>query len=111
MNRNISQESGVEIEKHIVAFIDLLGFTEALKEEKNFNSLLSLLQKFITLKKNSHEELIGTNADGNHSYIIHPSISAFSDSLIISYPLGGILPPVAILSELSRVVSHISRPH
>lgn len=92
-------------EHRIVAFIDLLGFKNALKEDRNFEKLLELLSFFVGHNRNYNEKQVGITIEGNKSYTIHPSIMAFSDSIIISYPLDGILPATAIFSELSEHIA------
>lgn len=68
----------------IVMFLDLLGFRKALEEESNASYLLELLQQ---IKKNEREEklpqfeIIGPVTN----FTLTPCISAFSDSLIVSF--------------------------
>jgi len=94
-------------EKLIVGFIDLLGFESALNDD-SFEKLFDLLKQLTGLKKNFCEKQIGITKEGNKQYSIEPSITAFSDSVVISYELGGVLPPVAIFTELSRNIAHIA---
>ena len=94
-------------EKLIVGFIDLLGFESDLNDD-SFEKLFDLLKQLTGLKKNFCEKQIGITKEGNKQYSIEPSITAFSDSVVISYELGGVLPPVAIFTELSRNIAHIA---
>lgn len=65
--------------QYIVAFIDILGFKEAVN--KDFNSSLNLLLEL--KEKLSTAEHLNSNSNG---YIhIQPAVSVLSDSIIISY--------------------------
>src|SRR5580704_9524440 len=79
-------------EESFVAFVDLLGFSEAnkeLTEEVRFqvfqllSSLVALRSVFIAI----HESL----ADGSTRHWVRPTISNFSDNIVISYSLDSLL--------------------
>jgi hypothetical protein len=94
-------------ENHLVAYIDLLGFTDAvdssLAQEKN--ELLQLLQTFASVRKEApvHDVQIDTPS---YKYIVaRPGFMSVSDSIIISYKI-----PTSrdINMALIQLTNHIS---
>jgi hypothetical protein len=108
MLENGSKHPALEGSQRMVAFIDLLGFSNAVEQESNFEKLYELLSFFVNQTRNSIENHIGITQEGNKTYTIHPSITAFSDSLVVSYPLGSILPPMGILLKLCNNIAAVA---
>jgi len=70
-------------EERIVAFIDLLGFSNSMncKDDLIIKNVRDILVKMQNMTKSNSE----TIKAGNHVMVL-PTISAMSDSIIISYP-------------------------
>jgi hypothetical protein len=67
----------------VTAFVDLLGFSEALKIEENAHEILTILHQF----KGSEKKTSDAKAEVKQQTTeikVTPSISAFSDNLLIS---------------------------
>ena len=97
-------------EKHLVAFVDLLGFREALRDEKRSDKILQLLTSISEFKG---EFLIESMpADRGRSTEVRPAISAFSDNVVISYPVKTLaehgLSTVLAMHLLQNLVSYIA---
>ena len=70
-------------QKSVVAFIDLLGFKSSLKHEENLVEILNVLRRMKAGESSNDSSL--TQVEGNtHVIKIKPSISVFSDSMVIS---------------------------
>lgn len=94
--------SSNEYKDHIVAFIDLLGFKEAIKSGKQ-NDILELLTKFAAQKKftsaiHAYGELQTFDFD----------IHAFSDNIVISYPLNKSEDLQITLFALTNFISYLA---
>ena len=98
----------MSLDEKIIAYIDLLGFNYALNNDDKFETLLDLLKSFSLLKGNYFEKELEGGSDENKRFEIRPSVTAFSDSLIISFPLNRILPPNGIISEIRQLISKIA---
>lgn len=108
---NISgnEQAGKSVKTNrIVAYIDLLGFTDAARNDDNLDRLVNLLQSFVNLNKNFIEQKVGKTAEGNDIFNIYPAITACSDTIVISYPLNGILPARAIIMQLGTDIANIA---
>lgn len=69
--------------KSVVAFVDLLGFKEALKDEANAKEILDILHQI------KHGEIAKCSAttliNGSVTEVrVKPSVSAFSDNVVMS---------------------------
>jgi hypothetical protein len=75
-----------QFENHLVAFIDILGFRDALRDKENLNTFLGLIAGFVNLNSNfaMHVE---NREDKSQIIKLRPSITAFSDNIAISYSL------------------------
>ncbi len=69
----------------VVAFIDLLGFKEAVKVEKNAPEILHILQQIKNGENSSHKADIEKSRT-TATIKLKPAISAASDSLAITIP-------------------------
>ncbi|MFY9288467.1 MAG: hypothetical protein WAO98_08185 [Alphaproteobacteria bacterium] len=75
------------MQQQLVFYIDFLGFADAVNdwsEEKKLK-LISLLHNLESLK--SEYNLTETKIDNGTQYNIKPSITTFSDHIVISYPI------------------------
>ncbi|HEX4371251.1 MAG TPA: hypothetical protein VH019_07880 [Rhizomicrobium sp.] len=72
-------------EKHIVAFVDFLGFREALQQGGRADSILDLLTTISGFQGDYFSQQIPV--ENGRSFNLRPAISAFSDNIVISYPL------------------------
>lgn len=77
-------------EEHIVAFIDLLGFKDAVNANRQVE-ILKLLQLFIKLR-NEESKINSIKFEKQETYNISPAISVFSDNIVISLPVKNELP-------------------
>lgn len=71
--------------QHLVAFIDILGFRKAMSDRNRADSILASLGKLAAFQGNFYAES-KKNKHGHQSFV-RPAISAFSDNIVISYPL------------------------
>ena len=87
-----------EFPEHIVAFVDMLGFANAVMSGEGATHIVQLLR---SLKEISGDFWIETKKmdDGSARSLVRPAVTAFSDSIVISYPIqaGGIEIVTAIL--------------
>ncbi|MGM4918519.1 hypothetical protein [Tardiphaga sp. 813_E8_N1_3] len=77
------------MEKQIVLFLDFLGFAEASKRmgDNIQNDLLSLLKTIADLR--SEFSITTEDIDnGSKRHSLKPTVSTFSDHIVLSYPLG-----------------------
>ncbi|MCC2626088.1 MAG: hypothetical protein K0R14_1961 [Burkholderiales bacterium] len=103
------------MKNHIVAFIDLLGFSTAVcraKSDYENNNLLELLKAYTKLNNHGTFNEIFPAKDGNVNYQIAPAFTAVSDSIIISYSIStgneNIDNPHFHLNQLMRLISWIA---
>jgi hypothetical protein len=77
-----------QYEEQFVAFVDLLGFSEASEEldEETRNAVFELLLSLHSLRSESSFDATKV-APGHVKYRIKPEISTFSDHIVVSYPL------------------------
>lgn len=77
----------INFKKRIVAFIDILGFKEVVRKNKE---LLSEVLKLLYQIKEKNGPFTGTITPkevGSFNIGVEPDISSYSDNIIISYPL------------------------
>lgn len=72
-------------ENHLVAFVDFLGFQEALAEGGRADSILELLTTISGFQGDFQSQQVP--AENGQTFNIRPAIAAFSDNIVISYPL------------------------
>jgi hypothetical protein len=79
--------SRFDYEEHFVAFIDFLGFADAI-DSADEDARTKLLTLLVALSKVQSEFLVETRAtpDGTATEVA-PNITTFSDNIVISYPL------------------------
>lgn len=70
--------------EHVIAFVDLLGFKEALDSNEMAEKILSILQKFKNGENPTSNSTLMINGQ-IHEIGIKPAITAFSDHLVISF--------------------------
>ncbi len=93
--------------KRIVLFIDLLGFKVAVRENDRLEELIELIKDFVSLQSNARTETFENKDHENPSFKMYPAITAFSDSLVISYPLPLPIPQIDTITSIRILVSHI----
>jgi len=71
--------------KQIVAFIDLLGFTEVLRDEEKAEKILDALKKIKSGETKTASSIIELDGQITNIYM-KPTITAFSDNVVISFP-------------------------
>ena len=84
-----------EQEKHIVAFIDLLGFKASLNAD-SYKKFLPLLEKFHSTSGNCNRDL--------HQ----PAITVFSDSVVMSYQVLNDKDVIVAMTILSKIISSLA---
>jgi hypothetical protein len=80
-------------QQSVVAFIDFLGFQEALKIEENAKYILELLQKIKLAETTKSHKTIQYN-ESTHTLSLTPTMTAFSDNIVISFSENDIQSPV-----------------
>lgn len=101
-----------KFEEQFIVFLDLLGFKEAIRKLDATNSedkstTLQILELLSSLSELRGEfAAMGPNNDGKIS--ITPTISTFSDSIVISYPLKATIAPLEV-DEQMAIPSVIAR--
>lgn len=83
----MASKSPFEYEEHFVAFIDFLGFADAI-DSADDEARTKLLTLLVALSKVQSEFMIESRAtpDGVATEVA-PNITTFSDNIVISYPL------------------------
>jgi hypothetical protein len=102
-------------EDQIVLFLDFLGFGEAsVQFDDNLQSqLLALLQSIAGLRS-EFEVDAEHREDGSSQYRVRPTISTFSDHIVISYPFERIkmgdnsFGEIVVINQLHRYISVIA---
>lgn len=72
---------------HLVAFIDLLGFKETIRNEETFDNIYNLLQNFKREEGNYKEVSLPPQTEGEKRKLVRPAITTFSDNMVISQPI------------------------
>src|ERR1019366_4505768 len=96
---------------HIIAFVDFLGFKEALRDPERTEKLLRLLKHVAELKG---EFSIQSKDDGSggKQTLVRPAISVASDNVIISYPASELkehgLAAVIPATMMSRLIAYVA---
>ena len=72
-------------QQHIVAYIDLLGFKNAIKQEENLEIIEGMLNN-IQQYNDSHASISTIKFEDFEENICNPAVLCVSDSIIISYP-------------------------
>lgn len=115
--RSMALNTSFEYEEHFVAFIDFLGFTEAIAtvDDERRTKLLRLL---VALSELQTEFTIETQAaPGGVATEVAPNITTFSDNMVISYPLEKIRAkgyydatrtPLFIMDGFARLISWLA---
>jgi len=91
-----------EYKEHIVAFIDLLGFKHAVTLERQ-QEILDLLQLFSKVRNDFSIQTI--QIENSTTYNILPTISIFSDNVVISIPIRDDIPNFGIIHSLSQCIT------
>lgn len=96
--------------KHLVAFIDLLGFSEAMRDRERSDSILALLTKLAAFRGDFYAE--SREIENGRQSLIRPAISAFSDNIVLSYPIDSLVehgvPLDAVVIFLQKLVAYIA---
>ena len=97
-------------EKHFVAFIDFLGFREALRDRARADVILGLLQKLAAFSGDFYAE--SNEVENGRQSRVRPAISAFSDNIVISYRIGELekhgISAFAAVCFLQTIVAYIA---
>lgn len=94
---------------HMVAFIDLLGFSATVcSSPNNIEDLYDFLSSFARYNRDYKKQRIGTSQEGNDQYQVLSGFLSISDSIILSYPLNDLLPYNAIIMELQRIIGFLA---
>jgi hypothetical protein len=104
-------------QEQFTAFVDFLGFGEAsteLDEERRIK-VLELLQALASLRS-EFSAVTTDQPDGAKGHIIKPTISTFSDHILISYPLQSVVSQLGserwaallILSQINRLLQAVT---
>ncbi|MDF2939687.1 MAG: hypothetical protein K0R66_329 [Gammaproteobacteria bacterium] len=103
-----------EYQDHVIAFIDLLGFSEALSNEAehDFQKILELVTK-LSHSKSDYQAITEHREDKGKLIRIFPAISSFSDNIVISYPIEAVkkdtnLDITLILMQIQSIVCDIA---
>ena len=91
-----------EYKEHIVAFIDLLGFKQAVTLERQ-QEILDLLQLFSKATNDFFMEM--NQSENSTNFKIIPAISIFSDNVVISIPIRDDIPKWGILNSISQSIT------
>lgn len=96
----------VMYQKSVVAFVDILGFQMAVENPNNVKNILSILKQFKTGDSEGCSSQL--TAEGTTVIIsLNPTVTAFSDSIVISIPENVLKPPTswchAIIEVLNRI--------
>ncbi|HLX55092.1 MAG TPA: hypothetical protein VKR58_14195, partial [Aquella sp.] len=79
------------MKNHVVIFIDLLGFSNAVcsaKSDQENSNLLELLTTYTKLNNHgTFNKIFPADEDGSRRIISEPAFTAFSDSILISYSI------------------------
>jgi hypothetical protein len=102
-------------EEHFTAFVDLLGFSEASAEvdDETRSQVLELLQSLSGLQQD-FSAITEQLPTGGTRHQVRPSISSFSDNIVISFPLEPItsqtspIEVVIILGQFERLVAMLA---
>jgi hypothetical protein len=70
---------------HLVAFVDLLGFREALRDSNREDAILSLLRRLSAFQGDFFAE--SHKMENGHQSRVRPAVSAFSDNIVLSFRL------------------------
>ncbi|MDX1922694.1 MAG: hypothetical protein SFW65_06170 [Alphaproteobacteria bacterium] len=75
------------MEEHLIIYIDFLGFAEATVEwdDKKAKQIIKLLHDLANLR--SEFKLIKTERSDGHSIEMRPTVTTFSDHIVMSYPI------------------------
>ena len=94
---------------HMVAFIDLLGFSDAVcNSPNNIENLYDFLDSFARYNRDYKKQHIGISQEGNDKYQVLSGFLSISDSIILSYPLNDLLPHNAIIRELEKIIGSLA---
>jgi hypothetical protein len=74
-------------EDHLVAFIDILGFRDAIGDEHRAANFLKMLKALAEYNDNFELEFKPAANGRDRSTAITPAVTAFSDNIVISYPV------------------------
>jgi hypothetical protein len=77
-----------QYQTHLVAFVDLLGFREALRDSNREDAILSLLRRLAAFQGDFFAE--SHKVENGHQSRLRPAVSTFSDNIVLSYPLEGL---------------------
>ena len=96
--------------RHLVAFIDLLGFKFALTEHSRTAAILAVLKELAAISGNSFAQ--SREMETGHQATFRPATSSFSDNILISYPLDLLaahrVDVVTALIMLQKLVGYIA---
>lgn len=94
-------------ENRIIAYIDLLGFKEAVADEEKMESILDLLTQFIK-QNGDHTPEWGYDTKTNEPIIQSISSSAFSDHIVISFlVIEDSYEDIRLLMVMQKLQNHI----
>src|SRR3990167_2294781 len=94
-------------ENCIIAYIDLLGFKEAVADEEKMESILDLLTQFIK-QNGDHTPEWGYDTKTNEPIIQSISSSAFSDHIVISFlVIEDSYEDIRLLMVMQKLQNHI----
>ena len=96
--------------EHLTAFIDLLGFKAAI-DTKDKQDILELLQSFARQVGDYHYSERPTIYDNITEIRIRPTITVFSDNIVISYPIDDETNPMKNINRrlMGNLLGHIMR--
>jgi hypothetical protein len=102
------EDAGIAYEPHFTAFIDLLGFAEASTGGDEFTraKVLAFLMSISSIR--SEFNFQSSPAENGTAIQINPTISTFSDHIVISYPLRRIA--ASLGSDDSQAALHVLSP-
>lgn len=92
-----------EYKEHIVAFIDLLGFKHAITTFERQQEILELLQLFSRVTRDF--DIQKNQTENSTTYNISPTISIFSDNIVISIPIQDDIPNFGIINSLLESIT------
>jgi hypothetical protein len=102
-NKNEIELSDInEYKEHVVAFIDLLGFKHAVTTQRQ-HEILELLMLFSKVTCDYFFE--AKQVENSTTINVLPSISIFSDNVVVSIPVTDEVPNFGIINSLSQSIT------
>jgi hypothetical protein len=96
-----------KFEEQFIVFLDLLGFSDAVRavdatSVEGMSTILRIRDLLSRISELRHEFVLRSEgSEGNSTTFIEPTISAYSDSIVISYPLKQTVAELGVGEEMT----------